>query len=317
VRARMIRVALALVLFSLSSGAWIGSARAVDTPSADLRISTSGVDDGLYVTWSATVTNLGPDTAVAVLLDGQSLGDLEPGASIDRLLAMLRPDECGGSVSATSSTSDPDLTNNSATYGLVCHQCNPDPLVLEVPTDFTVIAGDSVDVDATATGGGTCVDPAPPSWSQTAGPAVLPSDPYGSEDLSFVAPSGPATLTFVLTYDDQTRTLNITVLAPSPTFAGFLSPLPFSTLRKSVTTIPVKFLLVDSQGAPVSAAAGVLTATLTPGTTLATCTWNAAVAAFQCNLKTPKGLRAGNPYTITVRLNGFPLAGGSTTVSFK
>ena len=96
-------------------------------------------------------------------------------------------------------------------------------------------------------------------------------------------------------------------------FRGFISPLPKSTLSKSGSTIPVKFVLTTSvtSTTPISptlaaqlAAAGKVKATLAgPGITaqVVTCSWNNGGLFFQCNLSTPKkGLVIGAAYTITV-----------------
>jgi len=102
-------------------------------------------------------------------------------------------------------------------------------------------------------------------------------------------------------------------------FGGFLPPLPKSTLPQSGSAIPVKFVLTDSAGHPIVAStaaalatAGEVKATLagpaiSPLT--APCTWNSTNLAFQCNIKTPSGLKTGttNPYTITATEN---LGGG-------
>jgi hypothetical protein len=98
-------------------------------------------------------------------------------------------------------------------------------------------------------------------------------------------------------------------------FGGFMSPLPKSTLLKSGSTIPVKFVLTDNSGHPIAAStaaalasAGNVEATLAgpkinPQTAL--CAWNSMNLAYQCNIKTPSGLQTGisNPYTITVAEN--------------
>ena len=96
-------------------------------------------------------------------------------------------------------------------------------------------------------------------------------------------------------------------------FGGFMSPLPKTTLAKSGSAIPVKFMLTNSSGTPIAAstaaalaAAGKVKATLagpniSPQTVL--CSWSGSY--FQCNVKTPTGLKTGtsNPYTITVTEN--------------
>jgi hypothetical protein len=113
-------------------------------------------------------------------------------------------------------------------------------------------------------------------------------------------------------------------------FGGFLSPLPKSTLQKSGSAIPVKFRLTNTAGQPISssvaaalAAAGDVKATLTgPGISpqSALCTWNSTNLLFQCNIKTPTGLKTGtaNPYQITAYENvgaGFVLAPAVATAS--
>jgi hypothetical protein len=94
-------------------------------------------------------------------------------------------------------------------------------------------------------------------------------------------------------------------------FAGFTSPLPKSTLQRSGSTIPVKFVLTDSAGHPIAASpaaalatAGKVKATLAGpaiSSQSALCTWDSTSLLFQCNIKTPSGLKTGtaNPYTIT------------------
>src|SRR5205085_10876006 len=98
-------------------------------------------------------------------------------------------------------------------------------------------------------------------------------------------------------------------------FGGFMSPLPKSTLQKSGSTIPVKFVLTDASGQPIAAttaaalaAANSVEATLagpniSPQTAL--CSWNSLFLYFQCNIKTPSGIKTGtsNPYAITASEN--------------
>lgn len=106
-------------------------------------------------------------------------------------------------------------------------------------------------------------------------------------------------------------------------FAGFMSPLPKSTLQKSGSTIPVKFTLTDASGSalpPATAASlaqsGSVEATLA-GPAIspqpALCTWNGIWLYFQCNVKTPSGVKTGtgNAYTITAALN---LGSGFTAI---
>jgi hypothetical protein len=122
-------------------------------------------------------------------------------------------------------------------------------------------------------------------------------------------------------------------------FGGFISPLSKSTLAKSGSTIPVKFMLTvsSSSGTAISAslaaalgAGGKVKATLTgPGISpqVAVCTWYAPGLNFQCNINTPKtGLLTGTNYTITVSEavgTGFviaPAVGSASnpvTVTFK
>jgi hypothetical protein len=122
-------------------------------------------------------------------------------------------------------------------------------------------------------------------------------------------------------------------------FGGFIWPLAKSTLSKSGSTIPVKFVLTNSSSSatPISpslaaalAAAGKVKATLTgPGISaqVVLCSWNTQGLFFQCNINTPKkGLLTGADYTITVSEavgTGFvtaPAVGSAVnpeTVSFK
>ena len=106
-------------------------------------------------------------------------------------------------------------------------------------------------------------------------------------------------------------------------FGGFLAPLPKSTLRKSLSTIPVTFRLTNAAGKPIApaaaaalAAASDVQANLTgPGISPqpALCTWVSVSRWFRCNIKTPSGLHTGtaSPYHITAYENvggGFVLA---------
>jgi hypothetical protein len=116
----------------------------------------------------------------------------------------------------------------------------------------------------------------------------------GAVDNAGNAQAAPVSVTYTVVYG----------------FGGFLSPLPKSTLAKSGSAIPVKFMLTNSSGTPIAAstaaalaAAGKVEATLagpniSPLTAL--CSWSGSY--FQCNIKTPTGLKTGtaNPYTITV-----------------
>jgi hypothetical protein len=97
-------------------------------------------------------------------------------------------------------------------------------------------------------------------------------------------------------------------------FGGFQAPLP-NAVVKAGSRITVKFTLTDASGHPLSAAAAAALAA-TPGgveVTLtgpnvnaaqlaaALCTWVAKGLFFQCNLKTPSGLKTGAtyPYSLT------------------
>jgi hypothetical protein len=97
-------------------------------------------------------------------------------------------------------------------------------------------------------------------------------------------------------------------------FGGFQAPLPNAVL-KAGSKITVKFTLTDASGHPLSAAAaaalaaaaGSVEVTLTGpnGNTTqlasALCTWVTTGQFFQCNLKTPSGLKTGttNPYSLS------------------
>jgi hypothetical protein len=86
-------------------------------------------------------------------------------------------------------------------------------------------------------------------------------------------------------------------------FLGFQSPLPLSTFPRGGSTIPVKFTLGTVDELVTTATTRVTLGTTPGGAQLATqsCSWNARAAAYQCNLKTPKGIRAdGTPYYLTV-----------------
>lgn len=314
-----LRALVALALSTVLSGTWNISAYADDPPSADLAVAVGEFVYGTSTEYVAYITNNGPDTAVAVMFNGHPLGDLVPGETRESQLAILTRDMCeSGVATVSSSTADPDLSNNQQEWGITCEPCELDPLVLEVPDDFSVVEGSEVVVDAVALGSEEfCWVPDPPYWTQVAGSPVLPQDPYVAEDLAFTAPDGPTTLTLVLHYDGYTRTLNITVLDAAPVFDRFLSPLPTAPPRKSGGVIAVKFLLTDSSGSPISSTVGRLTVSLTPGTTTAPCAWAPAAAAFQCNLKTPRGLGADNPYAITVLYDDVPLPGATAEISFR
>jgi hypothetical protein len=130
-----------------------------------------------------------------------------------------------------------------------------------------------------------------------------------------------------------------TTVIPLYGFGGFMAPVPKSTLTyKAGSAIPVKFTLTDASGQPIPAATAAalaagkqVEATLSgPGasTTVLThafCSWNSTYLFFQCNLKTPSGLKTGkaNPYQITVSENlggGFVPAPGTAnpeTIYFK
>jgi hypothetical protein len=101
-------------------------------------------------------------------------------------------------------------------------------------------------------------------------------------------------------------------------FGGFQSPLPNAVL-KGGSKITVKFTLTDASGHPLSAAAaaalaaaaGSVEVTLTGpnGNTTqlasALCTWVTKGQFFQCNLRTPSGLKTGttNAYRLTAMQN--------------
>jgi Carboxypeptidase regulatory-like domain len=100
-------------------------------------------------------------------------------------------------------------------------------------------------------------------------------------------------------------------------FGGFQAPLPDAVLKAGSKTT-VKFTLTDASGHPLSAAAaaalaasGSVEVTLTGpnGNTTqlasAPCTWVTKGQFFQCNLKTPSGLKTGttNPYNLTAMQN--------------
>ena len=107
-------------------------------------------------------------------------------------------------------------------------------------------------------------------------------------------------------------------------FAGLMSPLPKSTLQKSGSTIPVKFTLTDASGSALPPASAVALAqggsveAILAGPAIspqsAVCTWNTMGLYFQCNIKTPSGVKTGtaNPYTISAAVN---LGSGFTAVA--
>jgi hypothetical protein len=117
----------------------------------------------------------------------------------------------------------------------------------------------------------------------------------------------------------QQRTVLLAYTSP-----GFTSPLSKVSLPKSGSNIPVKFTLTTANGKAIPAATAArlasthaITVTLTgPGLSVVTvpCTWDSGGAQFQCQLKTPTGLKTGvsNPYTITA-YQSVPTAGGGTT----
>jgi hypothetical protein len=99
-------------------------------------------------------------------------------------------------------------------------------------------------------------------------------------------------------------------------FGGFQTPLPNAVL-KAGSKITVKLALADASGHPLSSgaaaalAAGSIEVTLTGpnGSTgqlaSASCMWVTTGQFFQCNLKTPAGLKTGtaNPYSLTTMQN--------------
>jgi hypothetical protein len=108
-------------------------------------------------------------------------------------------------------------------------------------------------------------------------------------------------------------------------FGGFMSPVPKSTMTYNAgSNIPVKFVLTNASGQPIAASTasalasgGNVKATLSgPNSTTvvssALCSWNATGLYFQCNVKTPSGLRTGksNAYMITALEN---VGGGFVT----
>jgi hypothetical protein len=98
-------------------------------------------------------------------------------------------------------------------------------------------------------------------------------------------------------------------------FGGFQAPTPKTVLTyKSGANIPVKFTLTDSSGHPLAAASAAALAAAgnveviltgpngnTTQLSSALCSWVTNGAFFQCNLKTPSGLKTGtaNPYSLT------------------
>jgi hypothetical protein len=98
-------------------------------------------------------------------------------------------------------------------------------------------------------------------------------------------------------------------------FGGFQAPPPKTTLTyKAGSNIAVKFTFTDASGHPLAAsaaaalaAAGNVEVSLTgpdPSKTQlasAPCTWVTNGAFFQCNLKTPSGLTAKTPYSLTAQ----------------
>jgi hypothetical protein len=153
-----------------------------------------------------------------------------------------------------------------------------------------------------------CLDDANGPGIESCTDAGGASSPAGRLDTS-----KPGTFTYTVTAkskDGQTATAKITYTVAYG-FGGFISPLPKSTLLRSGSTIPVKFVLTDSAGRPIAAstaaalaAAGKVKATLA-GPAIspqsAVCAWNPSSLMFQCNIKTPSGLKTGtaNAYTIT------------------
>lgn len=183
------------------------------------------------------------------------------------------------------------------------------------------------------------IDTTPPTVSCTSPAPVFALGATGSVTAAVSdATSGPAQATVSATADTSSagvKTVSLTgqdnagnstsVTCPYTVgygFGGFTAPLPKSTLTRSGSTIPVKFTLTDGSGHPIApstaaalASAGQVKATLTgPGISPQSvqCSWDSSDQVFQCNIKTPSGLKTGtaNPYTITASEN---LGGGCIT----
>jgi hypothetical protein len=187
---------------------------------------------------------------------------------------------------------------------------------------------------------GNKVDRKAPAIVCNAAAFMLDQSPANATATATDGGSGPSSQTLSAAADTSTAGLKSVTLTATDSvgnsssrscpysvgygFAGFMSPLSKTMLLKSGSTIPVKFVLTDATGSPLPpATASALAETgnveailmgpgIAPQTSL--CTWNTAGGLyFQCNIKTPGGLKTGtsNPYTLTTALN---LGSGFTTI---
>jgi Subtilase family len=224
--------------------------------------------------------------------------DPAPGSGIDSN-ACPSSTTSSGEGAFTVSTTCSDVAGNTASANYSVQVDKTAPTLDPVVTPNPVILGGAATVSSGASDSVSGLD------SQSCG--SLDTTTIGSKTVTCTATD--------LAGNTATATVSYVVGA---FFGSFVSPLPRSTLTKSVSTIPVKFTLRDANGplsssvAAALAANGQVRAVLSgPGAggpilVTATCTWNSTMAFFQCNLKTPKRLLTGdtNPYLIAAQEKG-------------
>jgi hypothetical protein len=279
---------------------------------------TGTVTFNLYDNPSGTGTPLFTDANEPLNAQGQatSTGYTVTAAGTDYWVATYNGD-----------TNNSKVASGNGDEPVVINQANPTINTSQQPTSATV--GGSIADQATVSGGdnptGTVTFNLYDNPSGTGAPlftdANEPLNAQGEATSNGYTATAAGTDYWVATYNGDTNNSSVSSGAGDEPvivlygFGGFMSPLPKSTLLKSGSTIPVKFVLTDSSGHPIAAStaaalasAGKVKATLAgPAISPQTvpCAWSTSNLAFQCNIKTPRGLKTGtsNPYTITVQEN--------------
>lgn len=148
-------------------------------PSANLSITKTGSPDPVIVnqmlTYTVTVTNIGPDDATNVVVtDTLPAGAVFESATPDQGVC----NEAGGAVSCSLGTV---MTGNSVIIQIVIT-----PTVVGTASNNVVVAGDENDPDPddNSDDENTQVDPEPPLPTPTVPPSAPPSGPPGSPDGS-------------------------------------------------------------------------------------------------------------------------------------
>ena len=317
---------------ALASASWAVTAAETDFTAGAQVIPAS---DASYmpgaITTTGTITVTGLNLTLANSAQDAAIGSAGVGdntAGWDPVVSVHVPaDAAGGTYTGTLTQSVPGTTATASVTLTFTVVPRPIPAITTTQRPATATVGSSIADRATVTGGanpsGTVTFRLYDNPNGTGTPLFTDTEALAGRAAASAGYKATATGIdyWVATYNGDSSNNPVTsgsaaeLVSVVYGFGGFSTPLPKSKLVKSGSTIPVKFMLTDSSGhliaastAAALASAGKVEAILagpaiSPQTAL--CTWNSSHRSFQCNIKTPRGVKTGtsNPYTITAAEN--------------